>query len=187
MNIGIVVFNNFTDLDFYLPWDLLNRVRLLKLKDDWKVEILSDLPEVISATGLKLQTTKPLSFANECNGVFFCSGYETRKLIANEKFLQNFKLDESRQVIAAIDSGALILAALGLLQKKKATTYPTAFDLLAELGAQVEKDQPFISEGNVATAARCLSGDRLALWIIERLAGSEISKQVFDAVKPLGN
>ena len=185
MNIGIVVFNNFTDLDFYLPWDLLNRVRLLKLKDNWQVEILSDLPEVVSATGLKLQTTKPLNFANECDAVFFCSGYETRKLIEDKKFLQNFKLDESRQVIAAIDSGALILAALGLLQQKRATTYPTAFDLLAELGVKVEKNKPFVSEGNIATGARCLSGDRLALWIIEKLAGSDVSEKVFEAVKPL--
>ena len=52
MKIGIVVFENFTDLDFYLPWDLLNRVRTLKLKDSWTVDILSDSSIVTSATGL---------------------------------------------------------------------------------------------------------------------------------------
>lgn len=36
------------------PWDLLNRVRLLKLRENWQVEILSDLAEVTSASGLKL-------------------------------------------------------------------------------------------------------------------------------------
>ncbi len=187
MKIGIVVFDGFTDLDFYLPWDLLNRVHLLKLKEEWKVDVLCDDEQVTSAAGLPLRRSQPFEFANQCDAVFFCSGPRTRDLIKDKKFLSNFKLDETRQIIAAIDSGALILAALGFLKNKKATTYPTAFELLSEFGAQVEKSESFVSEGNIATAARCLSGDRLALWIVEKLAGPNISKTVFDSVKPLGH
>ncbi|MES2801771.1 MAG: DJ-1/PfpI family protein, partial [Bdellovibrionota bacterium] len=170
MKIGIVVFNKFTDLDFYLPWDLLNRVRLLGLHENWQVEILCDDLKIKSATGLDLQPTKPYSFANECDAVFFCSGYETRELIQDKNFLANFALDETKQIIAAVDSGALLLAALGLLQNKKATTYPMALDLLTSLGVNVVRE-PFVAEGNIATGARCLSGDRLALWMIEQLVG----------------
>ncbi len=184
MNIGIIVFDEFTDLDFYLPWDLLNRVKLLKLKDNWNVEIICDQPTIKSATGLTLNSTKPYRFANECDAVFFCSGYETRKLINDEAFLQIFKLNEFKQIIAAIDSGALILAKLGLLKNKRATTYPTAFELLGSLGVEVVKE-PFVCEGNIATGARCLSGDKIALWIIERLAGKEIADKVYEAVRPL--
>lgn len=184
MKIGIVIFNKFTDLDFYLPWDLLNRVRLMGLQENWQVEILCDDLKIKSATGLDLQPTKPYSFANECDAVFFCSGYETRELIQDKKFLANFKLDETKQIIAAVDSGALLLAALGLLQNKKATTYPTAHDLLASMGVNAVRE-PFVLEGNIATGARCLSGDRLALWMIERLAGKEISEKIFESVKPL--
>jgi transcriptional regulator GlxA family with amidase domain len=100
-------------------------------------------------------------------------------------FLEQSKLDQTRQYIAAIDSGALILAALGVLKNKSATTYPTAFDALKKFGVNVV-EKPFVSKGRVATGARCLSGDKLALWIIEKLAGEEISQQVFKAVKPLG-
>ncbi|MBO9665222.1 MAG: DJ-1/PfpI family protein [Bdellovibrio sp.] len=95
-----------------------------------------------------------------------------------------FKLDSSRQTIAAIDSGALILAALGLLNNKRATTYPTAFEALRKFDVNVV-EEPFVSDGNIATGARCLSGDKLALWIIEKLAGNDISAQVYDSVKPL--
>ncbi|MNJ96720.1 Isonitrile hydratase [compost metagenome] len=185
MNIGIIVFDQFTDLDFYLPWDLLNRVRLLNLVENWNVEILCDSPEVRSAAGLSLKPTKPYGFAVECDALLFCSGYETRKLVTDEIFLKKFELDPSRQIIAAIDSGALILAALGLLKNKSATTYPTAFEALKKFDVNVV-EKPFVSDGNIATGARCLSGDRLALWIIERLAGENISEQVYDAVKPLG-
>jgi transcriptional regulator GlxA family with amidase domain len=183
MKIGMVVFEKFTDLDFYLPWDLLNRVKLLKLHDDWTVEILSNSPSVTSATGLKLASTKPLNFANECDAVFFCSGYETRQLISDKSFLESFKLDETRQIIAAIDSGALILGALGLLKGRKATTYPTAFDLLSTYCTVVH--EPFVEDGSIATGARCMSGDRIALWMIEKLIGKAIAAKVHEAVRPL--
>lgn len=185
MKIGIVVFDGFTDLDFYLPWDLLNRVRLLNLNENWQVEILCNEAQVYSAAGLALSATQPYSFSNNCDAVLFCSGPKTRDLIKDNKFLEHFNLDLKNQFIAAIDSGALILGALGLLKNKRATTYPTAFDLLSEFGAIVEKNEPFMSEGNIATAARCLSGDKLAFWIIEKLVGLEVSKQVFDSVRPL--
>ncbi len=184
MKIGIVIFDSFTDLDFYLPWDLLNRVRLLNLHSDWKVEILCDDSKIISATGLELQPTQPYSFAEKCDGLFFCSGPKTRELIQDKIFLDKFKLNETTQIIAAIDSGVLLLAALGLLKDKEATTYPTAFDLLASLGVKTVR-QAFVVDGNIATGARCLSGDRLALWMIEKLIGKETSEKVFDSVKPL--
>jgi len=183
MNVGLVIFDQFTDIDFFLPWDLLNRVRLLGLSKDWKVEILADQKNCLSAAGLEVKSTKPYSFANECQGLLFCSGQKTRALLKDQIFLSNFKLDPSVQAIAAIDSGALILAALGLLKNRKATTYPSAFETLKELGA--EPMRAAFVEDTVATAAQCLSGDKLALWIIERLCGQSVAERVFNSVKPL--
>jgi transcriptional regulator GlxA family with amidase domain len=184
MNIGIVVFDGFTDLDFYLPWDLLNRVRLMKLAQEWNVLILGDQPQFKSAAGLPLVSNKPYEFANQCDAVLFCSGPQTRTLIKDQKFLGQFHLDSSKQVIAAIDSGSLLLAALGLLNGTKATTYPTAFTELESLGA-IPVKASFVEDKGVATASRCLSGDRLALWMIERLAGKSVADQVFETVRPL--
>jgi transcriptional regulator GlxA family with amidase domain len=77
----------------------------------------------------------------------------------------------------------LILSALGLLKGKRATTYPTAFEAL-EKYCEVVKE-PFVECGNLATGARCLSGDKLALWMIEKLLGETASAKVFEAVRPL--
>ncbi len=183
MNIGIVVFDHFTDLDFYLPWDILNRVRLMNLAEKWKVDILCDSKICTSVAGLELKTTKPYNFANSCDAVLFCSGSQTRDLIRSSAFLETFKLNPDKQAIAAIDSGALILAALGLLKDRKATTYPTASKILEELGAK-SINAPFV-EDQVATAARCLSGDKLALWIIEKLCGPRVATQVYESIAPL--
>lgn len=184
MNIGIVLFDNFTDLDFFLPWDLLNRVHLLNLSSNWNVYILADQPQLKSATGLSVPSHKPYAFASSCDAVLFCSGPQTRTLIHDSHFLSQFKFETQKTFIAGIDSGALIMAALGLLNGKHATTYPTAFQELAKLGA-LPLRQSFVSEEFVATASRCLSGDQLAFWIIEKLAGKEVAEKVHETVRPL--
>lgn len=183
MNIGIVLFNGFTDLDFYLPWDLLIRVHLMKLKEDWNIHILGE-GTLTSAAGLPVISQKPYSFANSCDAVLFCSGPHTRTLIKDKLFLSQFNLNLEKTFVAGIDSGSLLMAALGLLNNKKATTYPTAFAELERLGA-TPAQEAFICEERIATAARCLSGTQLALWIIKSLAGQEIADKVYESVKPL--
>jgi hypothetical protein len=40
-------------------------------------------------------------------------------------------------------------------------------------------------DGGIATVSRCLSGDKLALWMIERLSSSDVAVKVYETVKPL--
>ena len=44
--IAIVIFDKFTDIDLFLMWDLLNRVRIA----DWEVKILGEKSVHLSAT-----------------------------------------------------------------------------------------------------------------------------------------
>ena len=82
-------------------------------------------------------------------------------------------------------SGALILAALGLLEGKSATTYPTAKGMLEGFGVEVV-ERPFVAEGNVATAAGCLAVQYLVGWVIERTVGPEARADVLRSVQPVG-
>jgi transcriptional regulator GlxA family with amidase domain len=80
----------------------------------------------------------------------------------------------------------LLLAKLGLLRGKKATTYPAA-DLkamLEEMGVEVVWES-FVREGNIATAAQCLAGQYLAGWVIEALAGVEQKEKALRSVAVL--
>ena len=51
MKIAIVCFDNFTDIDVFLPWDLLNRVRLVGGISDWDVQLLGTEETHISMSG----------------------------------------------------------------------------------------------------------------------------------------
>ena len=72
MDIAIVCFDGFTDIDTFLPWDLLNRVRLRE--DGWSVKLLGDKPEHISIAGLKTPMHGTLDDAKDADAVLFTSG-----------------------------------------------------------------------------------------------------------------
>jgi len=181
MDIAIVAYDDFTDLDVFLPWDLLNRVR----RPDWRVRILGEKAELRSVAGLRIPTHGPLEEASAADAVLFTSGPAARRLYRDPAFLSRFHLDPSRQRIGSMCSGALILAALGLLHQKRATTYPTARDLLAAFDLEVV-EEPFVQQGNIATAAGCLSGADLAGWIIAELASPALRDDVLRSVQPVG-
>lgn len=181
MKISIVAFDDFTDIDVWLMWDLLNRVGV----ENWQVRILADKDEVVSSTGIKFKVHGSLSEASESDAVLFASGKGTRKIIHDEKFLNALILNPEKQLIGSMCSGALILAALGLLEGKKATTYPTAKKQLESFGIEVI-EKPFVQEGNIATAAGCLSAQYLVGWVIETLAGKEHREKVLSYIQPVG-
>ncbi len=181
MKIVQVAFEGFTDVDVYLPWDLLNRVR----RSGWSVRIVADRPVVRSQTGLALTVHGGLEEIAAADAVLVASGPATRTLCRDRAFLDSLHLDPSRQLIGSMCSGALILAAKGLLEGIPATTYPTARRDLEAFGVTV-LEQPFVREGNIATAAGCLAAQRLAGWVIERLVDARTRDLVLRSVQPVG-
>ena len=121
MDIAIIAFERFTDVDVFLPWDLLNRVA----EDDWNVRILGKSDHVTSSVGLTIPTHGSLSEANRADAVVFASGKGIDTAIAEAGFISAFDLDDGRQLIGSMCAGAPILGELGLLDGPWATTYPT--------------------------------------------------------------
>lgn len=181
MKTAIVIFDNFTDVDLWLMWDLLNRVRV----DGWSVKILGEKDSHVSVTGIATATHGKLEEANEADAVLFVSGMGTRACITDEGWLKRFDIDPQRQLIGSICSGSLILAELGLLEGKTATTYPTSKPVLESLGVDVV-EKPFVAHGNVATAGGCLAQQYLIGWVVEKLADKDWSELIVKAIQPVG-
>lgn len=181
MKIAIIVFDKFTDVDLFLMWDLLNRVRV----EDWQVRILGERESHVSVTGLKTETHGRIEEANDADAVLFVSGLGTRDKMRDEEWLSRFQLNPEKQLIGSICSGSLILAALGLLEGKTATTYPTSRTALEEFGVEVV-EKPLVINGNIATAGGCLALQYLCGWVIENLAGRDWRELVLKSVQPVG-
>nr|AIA11441.1 Putative amidotransferase [uncultured bacterium] len=179
--IAIVIFDKFTDIDLFLMWDLLNRVRI----ENWDVKILGENDSHVSATGISVATNGRIEEANEADAVLFVSGQGTRAKMIDKDWLSRFNLNPEKQFIGSICSGSLLLAALGLLEGKTATTYPTSKAALEGFGIEV-LEKPFIAHGNVATAGGCLAQQYLIGWIIENLADKNWRDLVLKAIQPVG-
>ena len=182
-NISIVAFDKFTDIDIFLAWDLFNPIRFLD--GEITVKIVGLEKEQVSVSGLKIPMHDPVEICSKSDIVFFGSGPGTRKLIKDPKTLKRFSLDPSSQLICSMCSGALILAALGLLDGLTATTYPTAINELKSFGVEIE-DKPLVAHGNIATAAGCLAAIDLTAWAIEKVWSTDIMKEVIASVQPAG-
>ena len=181
MNIALVAFDDFTDIDVFFMWDLLKRVK----HPDWNVQIVGDKAQHTSSTGITLPMHGHVTEANTADVILFASGQGTRRLIKDEAYLQALHLAPERQYIGSMCSGALILAALGLLKGKEATTYPTAKTALEAYGVTVV-ERPFVLQGRVATAAGCLAAQYLVGWVIETTLGAETKSRVLKSIAPVG-
>ncbi|NNM58520.1 MAG: thiamine biosynthesis protein ThiJ [Legionellales bacterium] len=179
--IAIVIFDDFTDIDLFLMWDILNRN-----KTDWEVKILGTKEQHRSTHGLLITTHGNISEANTADVVLFTSGKKGVRTVINDKnFLNAFTLNPQKQMIGSICAGAFILACLGLLEEGSATTHPEAKAELQSLGIEV-LDKPLVYHGNVATAGGCLSAQYLVGWIIESLFGIEKRKETLKPILPAG-
>ncbi len=112
-------------------------------------------------------------------------GQGTREQIADESWLAKFDLNPEKQLIGSICSGSLILAKLGLLEGKTATTYPTSKAVLESFGIEVI-EKPFVAHGQVATAGGCLAQQYLIGWVIENLADPDWKNLVLRSIQPVG-
>jgi transcriptional regulator GlxA family with amidase domain len=86
----------------------------------------------------------------------------------------------SARRIGSVSSGALVLAEVGLLDGRAATTHWEYSQRLAERHprVRVEHDRIFVRDGRVVTSAGATAGVDLALALVEEDVGSEIALAV---------
>lgn len=181
MQITILTFDQFNELDSLVALNILNRVK----KSNWKVTIASPTEYVSSMNGVVIKATSSLADVNMADVVLIGSGTKTREIVLDQEIMNTLKLDPSRQLIGAQCSGTLILSKLGLLNDIPACTDITTKPWVIEAGVSV-LNQPFFAKENIATAGGCLSSMYLAAWVIARLEGLDKVKEVINYVAPVG-
>ncbi len=181
MQIAVLTFDGFNELDSFIAYSILNRLRA----KGWKAHITSPTPQVTSMNGVAVVREQPLEFAAEADAVLIGSGIKTREIAASAELLAMIKLDPSRQLIAAQCSGTLLLAKLGFVGDLPACTDLTTKPWVIEAGVRV-LDQPFVAHGNVATAGGCLSSQYLAAWMIARSGTLQDARDAMYYVAPVG-
>lgn len=181
MQIAVLTFDGFNELDSFVAAAILNRMK----PQGWKAWITSPDEYVTSMNGVTIRREKALEFASEADMVLIGSGIKTREIAADAGLLSRIGLDPARQIIGAQCSGTLLLAKLGLIGNLPACTDLTTKPWVIEAGVKVI-DAPFIAHGKVATAGGCLASQYLAAWMIARGGSVKDAREAIHYVAPVG-
>ncbi|WP_329453885.1 DJ-1/PfpI family protein [Streptomyces sp. NBC_01497] len=181
MQVAVVTFDGFNELDSFIASALINRCR------NGGLEALITTPTAVvtSMNGVEVTGQRPMEFVAEADVVLIGSGVKAQEVAADNLLLSRLPLDPSRQLIGAQCSGALVLARLGLLGDTPACTDRKSRPFVEACGVTV-LDGPFHAEGNIATAGGCLASQYLATWVITRTLGADAARDVLDCVAPVG-
>ncbi|GGQ85164.1 DJ-1/PfpI family protein [Kitasatospora griseola] len=181
MQVAVVTFDGFNELDSFIASALINRCR----KDGLEAFLTTPTPVVTSMNGVAVTGQRPMEFVTEADVVLIGSGVKTRDVVADDRLISRLPLDPARQLIGAQCSGALVLARLGLLDGMPACTDLTSRPFVEARGVTV-LDTPFHAEGNIATAGGCLASQYLATWVVTRALGEAAARDVLGYVAPVG-
>lgn len=169
MDIGILVFPDAEELDFAGPWEAFG-IWAEDFDDGVTLRLVAaERQPVRCRKGLTVLPDATLDDAFDL--VVVPGGDGTRSLLHREEVLGWLRGHAERDaVVTSVCTGALVLAAAGLLDGRRATTHWSALDELAALAdVQVADDARFVDEGPVVTAAGVSAGIDMALHLIARL------------------
>lgn len=103
MNVSILTFEGFNELDSFIAAGILNRMKT----QGWNIQITCPSAHVTSMNGVTVTAQQPLEFANTADVVLFGSGILTRDIAKDKSILNRLKLNPERQLIGAQCSGTL--------------------------------------------------------------------------------
>lgn len=133
---------------------------------------------VSSSLGVRLETDR---FSNEPGDTLLVGGGATAREPSTQALIEFVRAAaRTHRRVAAICTGAFVLAAAGLLDGRRATTHWTyARELQKRFpNAKIDEDRIFINDGPIWTSAGMSAGIDLALALVESDFGPDIAKSV---------
>jgi transcriptional regulator GlxA family with amidase domain len=182
MNIQIVIFNGFDELDAIAPHEIWHMAKDLKPEIQVQLVTLDGSKEITASNGLRVQAEGQLAAKRPDIVVVPGGGWmgrspagawaEAQRGALPAKLAQ---LHRDGVVMASVCTGAMLLAAAGLLKNRSATTNRGALEELSAMGAQVVRAR-VVDGGDIITAGGITSGMDLTLWLVERFLGAQTAQ-----------
>jgi transcriptional regulator GlxA family with amidase domain len=180
--IAVVLFDGAEELDYAGPWEVLAAWATQHPDDGVSVHTVAESTEPIrSAKGLRVLADHTWDTAPPPDVVLVPGGVGVYELIDNERFLDRLRtLSGGGTLVTSVCTGALVLAAAGLLRDRPATTWWGRLDRLAEIDPTIEvrPDDRFVDSGEIVTAAGVSAGIDMALHLVARLHSPERAREV---------
>ena len=181
-HIGILLFEDFEELDAVGPWEVLAYWTREYPDDGWAVSTFSrDGTAVRAAKGLRVTPDHTYETVPAMDVLVYPGGFGTRAHLRDDGQLDWVRRQRRTvPLMTSVCTGALVYAAAGLLADRPATTHWESLRLLQELDPTVRlrPDARWVDDGDLVTAAGVSAGIDMALHLVDRLAGTDRARQV---------
>ena len=188
MNVAVFIFDDVEVLDFAGPFEVFSRTRTVPGAESRRTDESAPFATfTVARTGDKVSAIGGLDVvpryswadAPSIDILVVPGGFGTRALLHDEKTLAwlGETAARSRQV-TSVCTGALLLAKLGLLRDKRATTHWAALDLLASIDStiHVQRNRRVVHDG-IFTSAGVSAGIDMSFAVVEQLCGRAVAAE----------
>ncbi len=180
--IGILVFDDVEELDFVGPLEVFGMA--VRLREKGAVSIVGhDSRKVRCRYGLQVVAHELISDCADFDLLIVPGGLGARTHAVKSKPILDF-IRRQQGIVASVCTGALVLAAAGLLEGKEATTHHTAYDMLrAHPGVVVREGPRMTIHERVWTSAGISAGIDMSLALVADLWGRSLADEISTAME----
>lgn len=185
-SIGMVVFDNMTNLDFAGPNQVFGFIRGARIHVVGKT-----MGPVTTDSGVRVLPSTTMRDAPDLDLLFVGGGGGSTLLMEDPEALDFFTSRAPRaQFVTAVCTGTLVLGAAGLLRGYRATTHWTCMHVLPTLGAQPVSDR-VVFDRNRITGGGVTAGIDFGLAVLGHVFGDELGQRAeliceYDPKPPYG-
>lgn len=181
MKIAFILFDQMTTLDFVGFYDAVTRLKILKEKENMSWDFCSNKDQITDDRGLTMKINHVYPDLSGYDVIFIPGGMATRQLRYDSGFISWIQTARDVPYQVSVCTGALILGAAGFLKDKRATTNPSAYELLEPYCSEVVKER-FVRDGNVFTGGGVSASIDLGLFFIQSITNKDVARQVQESM-----
>jgi transcriptional regulator GlxA family with amidase domain len=183
--VGILIFDEVEVLDAFGPFEVFSVAQGDDPEDTggrlFRAVTIAESREPIRARG-NLVVTPHHAFDDHppLDILLVPGGYGTRTQVSNPAALEWLRRQADRvELRTSVCTGAFLLAEIGLLEGRAATTHWASVGRLRDgyAGIDVRENVRFVDEGSVITSAGISAGIDMALHVVQRLHGRETAER----------
>jgi transcriptional regulator GlxA family with amidase domain len=180
--VGVVLFPGFELLDVFGPLEAFGN-----LPGMFRVVLVAEQAgPVASAQGPRAVADHGFADCPHLDVILVPGGIGTRDEAENPTLLRWLgRRAAEAEVVTSVCTGAALLARAGVLDGRRATTNKAFFQWVADQGPKVEwvRAARWVEDGKFATSSGVSAGIDMALAVIARLVGREVSENVARAME----
>lgn len=183
---AFVVYDGFQSLDLVGPVEVLRTATLLGADPGYQVVVASPTGDAVrSESGLQIGVDTSLAALarrrTKLDGLTIVGGQGAEALMAEAAAMRDITTIAARsRRVASVCTGAMVLAAAGLLDGYKATTHWASCDRMAERwpAVDVDPDRIYVHDRDRWTSAGVTAGIDLFLALVEADHGPALAHQI---------